>query len=353
VKNIGFLLGLILVAQSCKPRSSLVEMQTSAAPTPNAPAKALPEPVSSSVVETTVSAQIDSIPEKTLPPLTLEQRLDKRAVTDENFARGELYSWTTSEQINELRQTKMLLVATGKTHGAPSPYSRLLSQLANGKGAGQSVAKLLSEHAGLTKRRYAWPNPFATAVPLGERSYGHALVHIVLKEEAVLVKLDPLEKDPFVFVDLNNKSVSLDDIVQHPERIAAVFHVRRKPEGGPRFREYIVCNESMIARWSVDTSHEQSIVEQESALITELLQSPLTSRLGKDDSLDANAAWSRTLDNPTLLDKWRATLAFDSPKYKPSTTRLAAISASLAAYERTGEPLNHTPSIAFPEKPKP
>jgi hypothetical protein len=213
------------------------------------------------------------------------------------------------------------------------------------------MAKLLSEHPGLTRRRYAWPNPFATAVPLGERSYGHALVHIVLKEGSVLGKLDPLEMEPFSFVGLNDEPILLADAMEHPERIAAVFHVRHKADGAPRFREYIVCNESMIARWSVGAPHVQTIVREESALIAELMPSPLVSALGKGDLLDANFAWARALDKPTLLDGWRAALAFDSPKYKPSKTTLGAIASSLAAYDATGEPLDHVPSVIFPDKP--
>lgn len=284
-------------------------------------------------------------------PLTLEQRLDKRAVTDEQYARHELYSWTTPEQIRKLRQTNVLLVATAKTRGSPSPYSQLLARLANGTGEGRDIAKLLSEHPGLMKRRYAWPSPFATTVPLGERSYGHILIHIVLKEEALLAKLDPLEKEPFSFVDTTGIPVPIADALEHPARIAAVFHVRRKPDGGPRFREYIVCNESMIARWSVGTPHERAIVTEDAALIAELLPSPLVSVLGKNDALDANSAWSRRLDKPTLLDAWRAALAFDSPKYKPSPTTLEAIATSLAAYDPGGEPLDHVPTVAFPDKP--
>lgn len=350
-KNCTFLAGSFVLAQACTHRTTEPNLQTSAVPAPNASATTPPEPSSSAIVEANPTAPATSTPSPPPAPPSLEERLDKRAVTDEHYARRELYSWTTADQVAQLRQTKTLLVATGKTHGAPSPYSRLLGRLANGTSSGRDVAKLLSDHPGLTKRRYAWPSPFATAVPLGERSYGHALVHIVLKDGSVLAKLDPLEKEPFTFVDLDNKFVSVTDVVQHPERIAAVFHVRRKPDGGPRFREYIVCNEAMIARWSVGTPHERTIVDEESALITELLQTSLLTSLGKNDALDANFAWSRSLDKPTLLDRWRAALAFDSPKYKPSTTTLGAISTSLAAYEAAGDPLDHVPVVDFPDKP--
>lgn len=293
-----------------------------------------------------------SAPEPPPPArLTLEQRLDKRAVTDERYARRELYSWTTPDQLTLLRQTNTLLVATAKTHGAPSPYSRLLTRLSQTPGQTGELAKLFAEHPGLSKRRYAWPSPFATAIPLGERSYGHALLRIVLKDESYVAKLDPLEKDAFSFVDLRGSAVSLGDALQHPERIAAVFHIRRKPDGGPRFREYIVCNESMIARWSVGTPQERAVVTAEAALIADLLPSPLVSALGKTQPLDANIAWSHAADNPTLLDAWRATLAFDSPKYKPSPKTLKAIADSLAAYDPAGEPLEHAPTTSFPEKP--
>lgn len=323
----------------------------------NAPLLPAPPPPSPSVSFVEPTSPAASITPPITPPitpaapLTLEQRLDKRAVTDEHYARKELYSWTTPDQITKLRETKTLLVATAKTRGAPSPYSRLLTNLANGSGPGREIARLLSEHPGLTKRRYAWPSPFATAVPLGERSYGHALIHIVLKDEAYLAKLDPLDKEPFSFVDANDKSVASSDVLAHPERLAAVFHVRRKPDGGPRFREYIVCNEAMVASWSVGTPHDRDIVTEDATLIAALLQSPLVTALGKDAQLDAATAWARKSNTPILLDAWRAALAFDSPKYKPSPKNLETIAESLAAYDAAGEPLEHKPSLAFPDKP--
>ena len=353
-KNVAILLGTLALAHGCASRPPAPESQKATASSQSASARASLEPASPPIVEPNTATRPAQAARTTDPPQahsSLEQRLDKRAVTDERYARRDLYSWTTVDQIKKLRETKTLLVATAKTHGAPSPYSRLLSRLASGNGQTAEIAKLLAQHPGLTKRRYAWPSPFATAVPLGERSYGHALVHIVLKDGALVVKLDPLEKDPFSFVDTNGQSTPIADALEHPERIAAVFHIRRKPEGGPRFREYIVCNEAMIARWSIGTPHERTIVTEDAAIIAELLQSPLISALGKDDALDANSAWAKASDKPTLLDAWRAALAFDSPKYKPSPTTLAAIAASLAAYDPAGEPLDHAPTVDFPAKP--
>lgn len=350
-KNAAILLGTLALAHGCASQPPAPIAHESTSPAQSAAAHAPPASTPSTIVTANPKAQAITISEPAPAPLTLEQRLDKRAVTDQHFARRELYSWTTPEQIRKLRQTNTLLVATAKTRGAPSPYSQLLSRLAKGTGEARDVARLLSEHPGLVKRRYAWPSPFATTVPLGERSYGHVLVHIVLKDGSLLAQLDPLEKEAFSFVDMNEKAVPIAEALQHPERIAAVFHVRRKPDGGPRFREYIVCNESMIARWSIGTPHERAIVTEDAALIAELLQSPLVSMLGKDDALDANSAWSRPLDKPTLLDAWRAALAFDSPKYKPSPTTLGAIAASLTEYDPAGDPLDHVPTVVFPDNP--
>lgn len=176
-------------------------------------------------------------------------------------------------------------------------------------------------------------------------------MHIVLKDESFVAKLDPLEKDPFSFVDLHNNTIAITDAVAHPERIAAVFHVRRKTDGGPRFREYVVCNESMIAQWSIGTPHERAVVNDNAALIHELLQSALVTTLDKTTPLDAPSTWSTHSDKPTLLDAWRRSLAFDSPKYKPSSTTLGAIQASLAAYDTSGDLLEHKPSVDFPNSP--
>lgn len=327
--------------KTSSPFTTQAPSASASAPAPAPPGSAEPNP---SAAQTTTSPPPPS-------PLTLEDRLDKLAITDQHFARQELYSWTTPDQVERLRQTKTLLVATAKTRGAPSPYSRLLTRLSNGTGASREVAKLLSEHPGLTQRRYAWPTPFATAVPLGERSYGHALIRIVLKDESFVAKLDPLDKNVFSFVDLANNAIAITEAIAHPERIAMVFHVRRKPDGGSRFREYVVCNESMISSWSISTAHERAVVAENVALVSALLRSPLVNALDKNSPLDAASTWITRTDKPTLLDAWRRSLAFDSPKYKPSPTTLEAIATSLAAYDVTGEPLEHKPSVVFPNSP--
>ena len=347
-------LGTIALTSSCTgaPAPTPTSVPTAIpAPPKQVASTASPVPSSGVMVETNPSG----VPTATTAPSpqapSLEERLDKLGVTDQRFVRKELYSWTTPDQIAKLRQTRMLLVATAKTRGGPSPYSSLLIRLSRGTGESRDVARLLSEHPGLSKRRYAWPSPFATSVPLGERSYGHALVHIVLKDNSFVAKLDPLEKDVFSFVDLDNNPVATSEAIAHPERIAAVFHVRRKPDAGPRFREYIVCNESMIEQWSIGTPHERAIVAENVALVDALLRSPLITALDTNTPLDAASAWSAHSDKPTLLDAWRRAIAFDSPKYKPSRDTLGAITTSLAAYDPAGDPLEHKPSVVFPNAP--
>ena len=249
----------------------------------------------------------------------LEPRLAALAVTDGNFYRSVLYSWTSPAQIAALRQSHVLLTATTATGGFVSPFLRELALVATDSGPGRDVARLLLKDPVLSRRRYAWPAPFATSLGLGDRTYGTSLIRIALRDDAWIGRFEPTEADPFTFVDSTNALVSTAEVLAHPERIGAIFHVRY--ERGATIREYVICNAEMVASWSVATRE-------------------ISDEVGRDRAMLAAIARVQQ-PQPSWLPDWHASLAFDIERYQPTPRALADMTAALAAYDPAGEPLSY------------
>ncbi len=241
------------------------------------------------------------------PPI--DERLRALAVTDADFYRPVLYSWTTPASIATVRATHRALVATASTGTFVSPFNRALARLA---AHGDRVARIFTTQ--LVHRRYAWPAPFATVLGLGPRSYGNALIRLELRPDAWIGRFDPDAEVPFAFVDAANGAVAIDDALAHPERIAAVFHVRTGRDVDPKFREYIVCNEAMVT-WSIGTPEIRAELVAERALLV-ALHAQLSS---------------------SIANSWRVTLAFFSARYRLTAGNLDAIVDALDAYDATPE----------------
>lgn len=267
--------------------------------------------------------------------LTLEQRLDAHAVTARDYVRLELYTWTTPAQIEALRAGGPLLVADAATDGHASPYNRLLAAIADERRPGHEIATLLRTTPGLTKQRYAWPSPFATVLGKGPRRYGEALIHVRLRPEAVTARLDPAADPPWRFVDAAGEEVPPAEILAEPQRLGAVFHVRMGADESIPFREHVLCNEAMVAEWSVGTAAILERVESERRLVLELAAVPFA---GPSLAVERWRAWPQWIDPapaPTLLSRWHRALAFDNPRYRPTPEHLEAIAAALADYDPT------------------
>ncbi|MFY0541323.1 hypothetical protein [Nannocystis pusilla] len=195
---------------------------------------------------------------------------DEAAVHHDDFARRVLYTWTTPPQIDALRRSRRLLVADSDV-GERSPYLRALDGLVDA----HPLAAILRDHPGHRRRRYAWTSPFATALGLGERRYGDALVRIDLAEDALVVGFRPHAAEPFVLEDMSGEPVDLAVALADPGRIGAVYHVRDGPADPIAFREYIVCNESQVAAWSVATPDIRARLDAELALLESLRRGDL------------------------------------------------------------------------------
>jgi len=227
-----------------------------------------------------------------------------------------LYTWTTRASIAELRVSHQLLVATTRSGGFISPYNRELLQVS---ARGSVIANELMTHPMLARRRYAWPAPFATVLGLGPRSYGNALIRIALRPEAWIGRFDPDAAEPFAFRDASNAKIANADVIAHPERIGAIFHVRAT--AAVPFREYVVCNPTLIASWSVATPEIRAELDAELALVEDLVAT-----------------------NSTPSAPWHAALAFDSEKYRAERAPLTTLVAALLAYDPAGVALTVEPN---------
>jgi hypothetical protein len=265
------------------------------------------------------------------PEITLVTQLAKLTVSDDDFYRPVLYSWTTPAGIAALRNTRRLLVATATTGGFVSPFLRALALTATRRGPGRDLARTLITDPVLLRRRYAWPHPFATVLGLGDRTYGTALIRIELRPEAWIGRFDPAAADPFTFRDASGATIAIADVLAHPARIGAIFHVRT--ELAVPFREYVVCSAAMVASWSVATPEIRAELDAELATIAAV------ARVASSTSARASSAWAHggTAD---WLAGWHAALAFDNPRYRATPAALATLAAALAAYDPAGAPLS-------------
>ncbi len=263
---------------------------------------------------------------------SLASQLAALAVTDDDFYRSDLYSWTSVEGVLNLRASKRLLVATASTGGFLSPFLQMLTATATRSTPRGRIAKLLLTHPALLRRRYTWTAPFATVMGMGKRTYGTSLIRIQLRPEAWIGRF--AIGDEIRFIDANGAIVPHADVVKAPERIGAMFHVFAEQ---PAFREYVVASEAMVERWSIATPEIHAVVDDEIELVREVRDAGFTAA-GAEAS--ATPSWRRKPAG-NVEQLWHASLAFDNERYRARPTQLDAIAVALAAYDPAGTPVVH------------
>lgn len=300
------------------------------------PPSAPPPSPSSSVAAVVELAEPVAAHEETAGPDSLEARLDVHAVTTESWVRRDLYTWTTPEQIEALRAGGPLLVATAATAGRATPFNRLLDEMVEQGRPGHELAAVLRDTPSLERRRYAWTSPFATVLGKGPRRYGEALIRVELEPHAVIARLRPDAEPPWSFRDGEGHEVPEAEILARPERIGAVYHLRVGAEQSIPFREYVLCNEAMVAHWSVGTPAIRERVREERRLVLDLAASPVAQASPQVLGWRAWPEWIATGPAPTPWSRWHRALAFDNERYRPGVEQLEAIAAALSDYDPTG-----------------
>ena len=262
----------------------------------------------------------------------VRQTLEAAAVTHDAFARRVLYTWASAAGAAKIRAEKRLLLPTE----AEGYFVKQIDALAAAGTATAEIARLLASHPSLSARRYAWTRPFATRVPLSDHPYGDVLIGVVLKPNAIVAHFEAGE---FRFADLDGNSVPLGHVLADPSRLAAVYHVATHPESGAPFREFVLCNESMIAEWSMHTPELARVLEADLRAVRAL------ATLGLPNE-PASEGWERAGER--VEDLFTASLAFDTPRHRPTKENLDALAVLLDEAGRdVGEPLTVTPTATF------
>jgi hypothetical protein len=282
---------------------------------------------------------------------TISTDLSADMVQAGTIARNVLYSWTTVQQVAELRADSPLYTRSESSAGLHTNLSTTLSALAQ---SGDPLAQLLS-NTRFQKGRYAWSNAWATLRGWPDESYGNELVRIALKPEAWIVTLIGGQ---FGVIDLNNQPVDVATAIATPERIAATYFVN--PAGGAgacgsfttdcatgAYREYFLNNEAMVLEWSLRTPEILSELQRSLMLVQSLRDQIAATPLANAEACD----FSRTaFCNWTAGQNWSGgprgyvqALALSSAYYLPTVANMDSLHSALQSSLFTPDPFVHSP----------
>lgn len=329
------LVGASLLEPACTPIPS-------APPTlaPERPAPRAAQPVEATPREVAPREASPARAEPVAPPALVED-----AVVAPHFARQVLYSWTTAEQIVELRSAPVLLTRTESPTRGPSRYDQEIAERA---GRGDPMAVMLRAPR-FARARFAWNAPWATVAGWPTEGYGNYLLRITLRDDAWIAHLRASDAT-WAVRDLRDREVPLAQALAHPERIAAVYFVHDAAsrrfvgpgtfalEGDTPFREYVLCNEAMIASWEFGTPAAREAVDRGIATLASLVAA-LESDCPRDVA-DPVQLWSGAREPSSIGDRYAATLAFANSLYRFEAPQLTQV-RELLAQAATPTPMVH------------
>ncbi len=265
----------------------------------------------------------------------------------------ELYTWTTDEQITELREGQVLLTRTEREGLGPGYAFDVIAGIATQADLpmNQLAAYLASD--AFAKARYAWPHPWATRMGWPGESYGNNLVRIVLREEAWIVSV---RSGALEVRDAQDAVIPLEEALATPERIALIFFEKDGASGGPfcggsfvdganGYREYIVGNEAMIEEWSIATPEILAKLDSDLALLRTFLER-IRNCPSPQDPIQWNLAvccsWPFT-DAASEFSVYEQSLAMPSPYYLPAPAEMVQLIETLESARFELDPLIVSP----------
>jgi hypothetical protein len=262
-----------------------------------------------------------------------------------------LYSWTTDEQVAELRAGGELFSRSEKPGmGRGLLFDTLTTLTSSTDPVEAQLAEVLGTEI-FAKVRFAWPNPWATLLGLSEEDYGTQLLRVELKPEAWIAFLG---EGGLSVIDEDEQPVALSTALVTPERIGAIYFVSTGDnnlrcdtfsQSGVSFREFALGNIAMVARWSLATSEIKERLQSDIDRLGELEKELDCLRYDPGDwPVALQCGWTRLNPIVSSLDSYYFSLGLPNDLYMPSRENLEALIAALETTMPTGEPLIVTPS---------
>ena len=269
-------------------------------------------------------------------PLTpVSDPLEEQAIAFPTGVPRRFFSWTTREQVDELRAGETLF-SRSEREGLGRGFA--LESLADYAAAGSEPAHRLAgqlEAELFTNIRYAWTNPWATRLGLPGEDYGDQLLEIRLRPEAWIASFDGAELSIW---NADDEPVPLGDALAAPERIGAIYFLRGAAldgptcstfnQGGNGYREFVLGNLLMVEQWALGTSEllerlraDIALIEQFAAIVREC------PNIGYYEAWNADVAcsWRKPLFRPG----WDSALAMPSELYYPEAEALDRLASTL------------------------
>jgi hypothetical protein len=256
------------------------------------------------------------------------------------------YSWTTEEQVAELRAGGPLF---SRTERPGMGRGQLFDELTD---LGQAGATLENELArelasgAFAKARYAWTNPWATVMGFPGESYGNELLRIELLDEAWIAFFANGNLRVF---DLQNNEVPLQTAYDNPGRIGAIYYESRAEagnrycgtfsQGGVGYREFALGNIDMVKRWSLATPEIAERLKSDIAELEKLQTQIVCFGDLSDWTTNVTCSWEQGYYSQDVQNNYVFSIGLPSELYRPTATNIEAVISALEASMPTGEPL--------------
>ena len=278
-------------------------------------------------------------------------------VMHESAATRELFTWTTDDQVEALKKNPTLLTRSESPDHGVSFFDAAMDGRAQ---AGDKVAKLVRTLA-FAKARFAWPHAWPTVLGFAGESYGERLIRVLLKRESLIAIVRDGSPGSRI-VDVDGADRSEEDLLRHPELLAAVYFVHDAPTatfGAPgqrrlHYREFVLVNESRIELYetgtpAVFTELDRGIAVAEAMFRWAESKGQVPMDLDAFDSAASQLVWpGHAAEQRAPLNAYIASLAFPNELYLPNAANLRGLVSKLSSVPRTAPAFSHAPTVPFP-----
>lgn len=285
-----------------------------------------------------------------VPPPPVDPGLAFSPVRTTGAPPAVVWSWTTTEQADELRRDKVLFTReSSPTLGRGLLFDVIEERAAKGDAAAARLAGIE-----LAKGRFGWSNPWATVRgATSDETYGDELLRIEMRADTWYARVRSSDV-AIEFVDARGGAIATDTALASFDRVGGiVFEHDREVErescstgsggGGIVYREIYVGNEARLAAVSHRTQEILGVLE---ARIDELE----AFRLWLAAPGSPSASWFAWACNAVAMwqgepvdtiDRYVGSLAFATEAYRPTEPNIAAIVEELRKRRFVPDPFTH------------